>query len=107
MKFKIHPLARADLKRQLRYLEATGVDLQVLEDFDTAVREALAKIATNPGTWSLVAASTRIRKVQILQFRMQVFYYTPRNGVPVVIEFAGPGVQPRWPRRLRRIDPIN
>jgi hypothetical protein len=106
MNVNIHPWARADIRRRIDYLEKEKVSLQVLEDFDAAIRQALDKIAAQPTTWSFAAGSTKIRKVQIAQFRMQAFYGIPGNGVPLVVEFAGPGVQPRWPRRLRRIDPI-
>ncbi len=73
MKFHIHPWAEADLRLQIEYLEKAEVSLEVLEDFDAAVREALVKISTNPVTWSFAPGSTKIRKVQMPQFRMQVF----------------------------------
>jgi hypothetical protein len=46
------------------------------------------------------SCSKQIRKVQMARFRMQVFYVIQENGVPIILEFAGPGLQLRWAERL-------
>jgi plasmid stabilization system protein ParE len=96
----IHPWARADLRHQFGYLQAAYAGPATLRKFIRAVREAKNKIRDNPRTWSFAPGSKRVRKVQILDFRMQAFYTIQRNGVPLILEFAGPGLQPRWVERL-------
>jgi len=32
---------------------------------------------------------------------MTAFYINQSNGVPLILEFAGPGLTPRWAERLR------
>ncbi len=96
----IHPAARADQRSQWEYLQAAGCDPTALKNFIAAILEAYDKIQTNPGTWSFARGSKKVRKVQVPDFRMQVFYTIQRNGVPLIIEIAGPGLQPRWRERL-------
>ena len=31
---------------------------------------------------------------------MQAFYVIQKNGVPLILKYAGPGLQPRWTTRL-------
>ena len=100
MYIQFHPAAKLDLQRHVKFLEEAGVLDEQLREFTTAVQEALAKIEHNPMTWSFASGSRRVRKVQIRQFRLQVFYIIRPNKVPLILEVAGPGVQPRWRRRL-------
>ena len=98
--FDIDPAADADLREQFAYLRSNFAGDETLRSFTASVREALVMIETNPRTWSFAPRSKRVRKVQISRFRMQVFYYIQKNGRPLIIEFAGPGLQPRWRERL-------
>ncbi len=97
---QIHPAALADVRRQFRYLQAASAGSVTLLKFIAAVRQAKNQIRDNPGTWSLVPGSRRVRRVQIPDFRMQVFYTIQKDGVPLILEIAGPGLQPRWRGRL-------
>jgi hypothetical protein len=100
MKAIFHPDAWIDLGNQARYLEQQNASDEVLRGLFEAVRQAKAKIEQNPRTWSFVPGSRRIRKVQIPRFGMQVVYAIKEDGVPLIIELIGPGVQPRWGERL-------
>jgi hypothetical protein len=53
-----------------------------------------------PYTWSLAKGSKTVRKVQIKEFRMTVFYVIVNAKTVHVLEYAGPGLQPRWSERL-------
>ena len=97
---KIHPVADADLDRQYARLRDHYCSPETLHKFLDAIEEAKAKIAYNPETWSMVSGSNKIRKVQIKSFRLTVFYMIRKNGVPLILEFAGPGLLPRWVDRL-------
>jgi len=96
----IHPEARSDARRQFQNLVENHCSEITLRKFVTALREAKAKIRDNPTTWSKAPGSKTVRKVQILDFRMQAFYVIQKNGVPLILEYAGPGLQPRWSTRL-------
>ena len=96
----IHPQARADQRRQFEYLRDNYAGPLTLRKFIAAMREAKSKIRDNPKTWSYAPGSKRVRKVQVLEFRFQVFYTIQKNGVPLILEFAGPGLQPRGVDRL-------
>jgi hypothetical protein len=100
MSIKIHPLAEIDLQEHVDYLIAADFSDERLLDFQSAVEEAYAKIERNPTTWSFAFRSRRVRKVQILRFRLQVFYLARTGEPPLVLEVAGPGRLPRWRRRL-------
>jgi plasmid stabilization system protein ParE len=99
MKPELQLEAEADLLHHAEYLRASANE-DAVRAFAEEVRKALAKIQANPRTWSLASGSKRVRKVQINRFRMQIFYFIRSDGVPFVIEIAGPGLQPRWRRRL-------
>ena len=100
MQIRILSSARADFQRQFRYLQDAYVGDETLDKFLEEVDQACLKIHKNPRTWSFVPGSRRVRRVQISRFRMQVFYLIRKDGAPVILEFAGPGVQPRWVDRL-------
>jgi plasmid stabilization system protein ParE len=100
MKIRIRAAARADLQRQFHYLQQSHAGDETLDKLVSEVEEAVDKISRNPQTWSFAPGSQRVRRVQLPRFRMQVFYFIRSDGVPVVLEFAGPGLQPRWPGRL-------
>jgi hypothetical protein len=100
MNLQLHPAAKVDLQEHVAYLLEQGAEGDRLKAFQSAVEEALVKIERNPMTWSFASGSRRIRKVQILRFRLQVFYSMQLDEVPLVLEIAGPGRQSRWRRRL-------
>ena len=97
---EIHPAADADLDHLFQWLREKGCSLETLIKFLDAVEEAKAKIRDNPETWSRVSGSNKVRKVQVKSFRMTVFYLVRKNKVPLILEFAGPGLVPRWANRL-------
>jgi len=68
--------------------------------FIYAIRKARAKIRKFPKTWSFVKGSKTVRKVQIKEFRMTVFYAVVDAKTVHVLEYAGPGLLPRWAGRL-------
>jgi hypothetical protein len=107
MKAIVYWAAEQDIHEQIRYLAECNVDDTVIDRLIEGVAEAKHKIGRNPLTWSFAAGSKRVRKLQIRRFRIQVFYRIREDGTPVILEFAGPGLQPRWAERLRRSDFVN
>ena len=97
---EVHPAADADIDRQYEWLRDQHSSPSTLHKLLDAIEEAKAKIGNNPETWSKVSGSNKIRKVQIKQFRMTAFYVIRKNKVPLFLEFAGPGLLPRWADRL-------
>jgi ParE toxin of type II toxin-antitoxin system, parDE len=95
-----HPGALADLRNQAHYLEQQNASEEVLRGLFEAIRLAKEKIEQNPRTWSFIPGTKRVRKVQVPRFGMQVVYAIKGDGVPLIIELIGPGVQPRWVERL-------
>jgi len=100
MKAILHRGAWTDLRNQAKYLEQQNVPDVVLQALFEDVRLAKEKIEQNPRTWSHVTGSKRVRKVQIPRFGMQAIYAIRKNGVALILEFVGPGVQPRWRERF-------
>ncbi len=100
MSLRIHPGARADQKHHFKYLQQAGAAPLTLQKLVDAIREAKRKIRENPATWNFVPGSKRVRRVQIANFRIQVVYTILPDGVPLILEFVGPGFQPRWRERL-------
>ena len=100
MKPRVHPYARQDQRRQFEYLRKTNAGPATLQGFIDAVREAKKKIGDNPKTWNFAPGSKRVRRVQILNYRMQVYYVITPDEVPLILEIAGPGAEPRWHKRL-------
>lgn len=101
MKPQLHPLAVEDYARYFQYLREMGVGVKTLEDYLDAAEEAKLRIGRNPRTWSFASGSKTVRRVHMRRFRMQVFYLIMPNGVPLIVEFAGPGAEPRWRKRKR------
>jgi hypothetical protein len=97
---EIHPAADADIDRHYNWLRDHFCTPVTLHKFLDAVEEAKAKICDNAATWSRASGSKKVRKVQIKSFRMTAFYVIQRNGVPLILEFARPGMLPRWAKRL-------
>ncbi|HEV3271427.1 MAG TPA: type II toxin-antitoxin system RelE/ParE family toxin [Candidatus Methylacidiphilales bacterium] len=97
---EIHPAADADIDRQYEWLQNHYCSAETLHKFLDAIEEAKAKIGDNPETWSKVSGSNKVRKVQIKSFRMTAFYVIRKSKVPLILEFAGPGLMPRWADRL-------
>lgn len=100
MNAMIHQLAEADLMHHVRYLRESDASEEIVRRFLDGAEEAVKRIEGNPGTWSFARGSRRVRKVQISHFRIQVFYRVREDGTPVILEFAGAGLQPRWRERL-------
>ena len=100
LKPEVHPAADADIDRQYEWLRERYCSPETLSKFLDAIEEAKAKIGNNPATWSKVSGSNKIRRVQIKSFRMTAFHIVRKNGVPLMLEFAGPGLLPHWADRL-------
>jgi len=100
VKSELHPEAVRDFYNQLRYLEEKQCSLLTIQKFVHAIREGRDKIERNPITWNLARGSKRVRKLQVPAFRYVIYYLVQSNGVPLILEFAGPGQQPRWWKRL-------
>ena len=73
---------------------------QTLLKFLDEIEAAAQRIADNPKTWSFAQGSKLVRRVQVAAFRLQIFYVITPNGVPFILEIAGPGARPRWRGRL-------
>jgi hypothetical protein len=99
-KSEVHPAADADIDRQYEWLRDHYCSPETLHKFLDAIEEVKAKIGHNPATWSKVSKSSKVRKVQIKKFRITAFYVIRKNKVPLILEFAGPGLLPRWTDRL-------
>src|SRR5471032_38528 len=96
---EFHPEALADAQEQFNYLKSVGCGPEILTKFHESLQVAYERIRRHPNTWSKAHGSKTVRKVQILHFRMTAFYEIQANGVPLVPELAGPGLQPRWADR--------
>ena len=58
-------------------------------------------IGRNTLTWPLASPSKRVRKYgPTKNFRFLVFYVISESGIPRIIDYAGPGRQPRWTERV-------
>lgn len=97
----VHPAADEDIDRQFKWLRDNYCDAATLHRFLDAIEKAKVKIRDNPETWSKVPGSKKVQKVQIKSFRMTAFYILQKNKVPLILEFAGPGLMPRWAERLK------
>jgi len=96
-----HDEALADVRQQfLRLRDELHCGPSTLKKFIFSIRKARAKIRTFPNTWSFAMGSQTVRKVQIKEFRMTVFYVVVNAKTVHVLEYAGPGLQPRWSERL-------
>jgi len=100
IKPELHPEAVQDFYDQLRYLEEKDCSDQTLIKFVQTIREGRDKIGRNPLTWSFANPKKNVRKLPTRLFRFVIFYILQPNGVPLILEFAGPGRQPRWAKRL-------
>lgn len=97
---EVHPAADADIDQQYKWLRDHFCSPSTLHKFLDAIEEAKTKIGNHPETWSKVSGSNKVRKVQMRSFRMTAFYIIRKNKVPLILEFAGPGLLPRWADRL-------
>jgi hypothetical protein len=100
LKPAVHPLAIDDIDRQVEWLENHFCSPETVDKFLDAIEKAKAKIRDNPETWCKVPGSPRIRRVQINSFRMTAFYILRKGKPPLILEFAGAGLMPRWAKRL-------
>jgi len=80
LKPEIHPAADEDIDRQYEWLRHHYCSPETLHKFLDAIEEAKVKIGSNPETWSKVAGSNKVRKVQIKSFRMTAFYISGKTG---------------------------
>jgi hypothetical protein len=96
-----HDEAHADIQQQfLRLRHELHCGPATLKKFIYAIRKARSKIRKFPKTWSFAKGSKTVRKVQIKEFRMTVFYVVVDAKTAHVLEYAGPGLLPRWSERL-------
>jgi len=100
IKPELHPEAVQDFYDQLRYLEERHCSDQTLINFVQTIRQGREKIGRNPLTWSFANSKRNVRKLPTRLFNFVIFYTVQPNGVPLILEFAGPGRQPRWSKRL-------
>lgn len=100
IKPELHPEAAQDYYEQLCYLEEKRCSGQTLIKFVQTIREGQEKIGRHPLTWSFANPKKSVRKLPTRLFRFVIFYIVQPNGVPLILEFAGPGRQPRWAKRL-------
>ena len=100
IKPELHPEAVQDFYDQLCYLEEKHCNDQTLMKFVRTIREGREKIGQNPLTWNFANRSNNVRKLPTRLFRFVIFYVVPPNGVPLILDSAGPGRQPRWAKRL-------
>jgi hypothetical protein len=99
MHLQLHPAARVDLQVHVAYLLERALRATTKGVSDHG-RKGLGENRTQPHDLELCARKQAHSQVRILRFRLQVFYITRRGEVPLVLEIAGPGRQPRWLRRL-------
>lgn len=93
-----HDEALADVRQQfVRLRDELHCGPSTLKKFLFSIRKARAKIRTFPNTWSFAKGSKIVRKVQIKEFR---FYVVVNAKTVHVLEYAGPGLQPRWSERV-------
>jgi hypothetical protein len=96
-----HDEAHADVQRQfLRLRDELHCGPSTLKKFIFSIRKARAKIRMFPKAWSYAKGSKTVRKVQIKGFRMTVFYVIANAETVHVLEYAGPGLQPRGSERF-------
>ena len=100
MKPRLHDLALWDYRIHLEYLQKAKVSVETLGKYLDEIEAAGQRIADNPTTWSFAPGSKRVRRVQVAAFRLQIFYVITPQGVPFILEIAGPGARPRWRGRL-------
>jgi plasmid stabilization system protein ParE len=97
---KLHDLALRDYRVHFEYLQNANVSEKTLGKYLDEIEAAGQRIADNPTTWSFTPGSKRVRRVQVAAFRLQIFYVITPQGVPFILEIAGPGARPRWRGRL-------
>jgi len=101
LKVEIHPEAKIDFYAQIEYLASQDCSIETLYKFVFEIELASKAIEQNTHTWPLARASKRVRKYGPTKtFRYLVYYVVTENGTPRIIEYAGPGRQLRWKRRL-------
>jgi len=98
---EIHVEAKIDFYLQIDYLAKHGCSIETLLKFAREMELASEAIGANPQTWPLARPSKRVRKYgPTKNFRYLVFYVITKNGVPRIIDYAGPGREPRWMKRI-------
>lgn len=101
MKPEIHPEAKIDFYAQIEYLAGQNCSIETLYKFIDEMEAASETIGQNTLTWPLVRPSKYVRKFgPTKNFRYLIFYVVLKNGAPRIIEYLGPGRQPRWLQRL-------
>jgi hypothetical protein len=100
-KLEILSQAKIDFYRQIEYLAKQGSSMETLYKFVDEMEAATDAIARNPTTWPLARPSRRVRKFgPTKSFRYVIFYLILKDGSIRIIDYSGPGRQPRWAGRL-------
>ena len=94
---EIHAAAKIDFYAQIEYLAEQNCSIETLHKFVEEMEVACDAIGENTFTWPLARPSKRVRKFGPTKtFRYLVFYVVLENGTARIIDYAGPGRQPRW-----------
>jgi hypothetical protein len=92
---------KADFYAQIEYLAAQNCSIETLYRFIAEIESADKAIEQNTYTWPLAQPSRHVRKYGPTKtFRYLVYYIVTENGIPLIIEYSGPGRQARWRKRL-------
>jgi hypothetical protein len=99
-KVEIHAAAKIDFYGQIEYLAKQNCSIETLHKFVDEMEAASDTIRQNPFTWPLARPSKLVRKFGPTKtYRYLIFYVVLKDGTPRIIEYLGPGRQPRWPAR--------
>jgi hypothetical protein len=100
-KVEIHAEAKIDFYGQIEYLAGQNCSIETLHKFVEEMEAASDAIGQNPFTWPLARPSKRVRKFGPTKtFRYLIFYVVLESGDLRIIDYAGPGRQPRWMERV-------
>ena len=101
MKPEIHLEAKIDFYAHIEYLAGQDCAIETLYQFIDEMEDASDAIGQNTLTWPLARPSKCVRKYgPTKSFRYLIFYVVLKNGAPRILEYLGPGRQPRWTQRL-------
>jgi len=100
-KIEIHAEAKIDFYAQIEYLSGQYCTVETLHKFLDEMEEGSDAIEQNPFTWPLAQPSQCVRKFGPTKtFRYLIFYTVLESGLIRIIDYAGPGRQPRWMERI-------
>jgi hypothetical protein len=98
---EIHAEAKIDFYAQIEYLAEQNCSIETLHRFLDEMEAASEAIGQNTFTWPFARPSKRVRKFgPTKNFRYLIFYVVLTDGTPRIIEYLGPGRQPRWTARV-------